>query len=203
MASPAPSGADLATPSVPAPTPKPKSAVSIEIDLQEQKAYLLHDGKKVYESPIASGRAGHLTLTGDFEVIEKDPNHFSNLYGQIVERGSGHVVISGADSAMAVPHGCFFKPAPMKFFMRFDGAAGMHAGILPGYPASHGCVRMPASKAKLFYNTVELGSPVHVFGKTPTHAARPARKARVEREESIPQAPPPPTPAPRRHFLFW
>lgn len=184
----------------PTPKPKPPSAISIEINISEQKAYLLHDGRRIYESPISSGRAGHLTPTGNFEVLQKDPDHFSSLYGQFVERGSGRVVVSGADASMPVPHGCIFKKAPMRFFMRFDGAAGMHAGVLPGYAASHGCVRMPLAKAKLFYNTAELGSVVKVYGTIPPRAERPARSPthtpRVERAIAIP------TPAPV-HRGWW
>jgi len=170
---------------VPSPTPGP--SYSIEIDLQTQRIYLLKDGHKFVDAPISSGRAGHLTPTGDFAVIEKDPNHFSNLYGRIVEKDSGRVVKSGADVATPVPKGCIFQPAPMKWFMRFDGAAGMHAGILPGYPASHGCVRMPPAKAQLFYQTVALGTPVHVFGTTPVRATH---------EEAEPHRPAPPAPKP-------
>jgi lipoprotein-anchoring transpeptidase ErfK/SrfK len=205
MASPAPEpSSPVPEPTAP-PEPKRVSAISIEIDLQQQKAYLLHDKHKVYESPISSGRAGHLTPTGDFEVLEKDLNHLSSLYGQIVERGSGRIVHSGADVATPVPPGCKFVRAPMKHFMRFEGAVGMHAGILPGYPASHGCVRMPASKAKLFYNAAEIGSPVHVFGKTPSHTERPARRELVTQEqEQEPIAPEPtPAPTPRRGWPFW
>src|SRR5438067_556921 len=77
-----------------APTPKPAPRTSIEIDLQEQKAYLLRDGHKLAESPVSSGRAGHLTPRGEFSVIEKDPNHTSNLYGQIVDKSTGRVVIA-------------------------------------------------------------------------------------------------------------
>ncbi len=150
-------------------TPTPPSEYSIEIDLGKQRAYLLKSGHTFAESPISSGREGHLTPTGNFEIIQKDLNHFSNLYGKFVDIRSGDVVKSGADSAMPVPKGCKFVPAPMKWFMRFDGAAGMHAGILPGYAASHGCVRMPASKAELFYNTIAIGTPVHVFGTPPAH----------------------------------
>lgn len=184
------------------PSPTPPSPYSIEIDLQTQRAYLLKNGQKIAEAPISSGRAGHLTPTGNFEVIEKDLNHFSNLYGKFVEKGSGRVVKSGADVAMPVPKGCKFVPAPMKWFMRFDGAAGMHAGILPGYPASHGCVRMPAAKAELFYNTVAVGTPVHVFGTTPvritvSHEGGPHRAATpVLRAVLAPT--PAPTPQPRR-----
>ncbi len=84
-----------ATAAVPSPTPR--SPYSIEIDLEHQRAYLLKDGNKIAVSPISSGRAGHLTPTGNFEIVEKDLNHFSNLYGKIVEAGSGRVVKSGAD----------------------------------------------------------------------------------------------------------
>jgi len=51
--------------------------------------------------------------------------------------------------------------------MRFHGADGMHAGYLPGYPASHGCVRMPEQNAIAFFNAVQIGTPVRVFGRTP------------------------------------
>src|SRR5262249_27476286 len=56
---------------------------------------------------------------------------------------------------------------PMPWFMRFHGADGMHAGYLPGYPASHGCVRMPDQLALEFYQAVDVGTPVTVFGRTP------------------------------------
>ncbi len=151
----------------PPPLPTPVSPYSIEIDLGKQRAYLLEDGAILSDAPISSGRAGHLTPTGNFSVLEKDLNHVSSLYGEFIDKESGRVVKAGADSAMPVPKGCVFVPAPMKWFMRFDGAAGMHAGILPGYPASHGCVRMPAAKAEFFYQTVDVGTPVHVFGDTP------------------------------------
>ncbi len=68
---------------------------------------------------------------------------------------------------MKVPRGGKFIPAPMRYFMRFHGADGMHAGYLPGYPASHGCVRMPEQLAIAFYQAVEVGTPVTVFGRTP------------------------------------
>ena len=61
-----------------------------------------------------------------------------------------------------------FIPAPMHYFMRFVGADGMHAGYLPGYPASHGCVRMPEQYAIAFFNSVSVGTPVTVYGRTPT-----------------------------------
>jgi lipoprotein-anchoring transpeptidase ErfK/SrfK len=196
-ATPAMNGTEQAE--VPSPTPPP-SPYSIEIDLGDQRAYLLEDGHEIAVSPISSGRPGHLTPTGNFEVIEKDLNHFSNLYGAIVDKDSGRVVKAGADSAMPVPKGCKFVPAPMKWFMRFDGASGMHAGILPGYAASHGCVRMPAAKAELFYETVEVGTAVHVFGTPPV---REAEKEEPRRQATVTQkATPAPTPKAHNWRLF-
>jgi lipoprotein-anchoring transpeptidase ErfK/SrfK len=139
---------------------------SVEIDLQEQTAYLLRNGRVLLATPIASGRYGHLTPTGSFKILEKERNHFSSMYGKIVD-ASGYTVVSDADADMPVPPGGKFIPAPMRYFMRFEGANGMHAGYLPGYPASHGCVRLPEQNAIVFYNTVEVGTPVTVFGRTP------------------------------------
>ncbi len=118
------------------------------------------------QSPISSGRYGHLTETGSFKVIEKERNHSSSIYGKIVD-ANGRTVVTDADVDMKVPTGCRFVPAPMPWFMRFHGADGMHAGYLPGYPASHGCVRMPDQLAVAFYNAVDVGTPVTVFGRTP------------------------------------
>jgi hypothetical protein len=138
----------------------------VEIDLGRQTAYLIRGRRVVMESPISSGRYGHLTETGSFKVIEKERNHYSSIYGKIVD-AYGHTVVADADVDMHVPRGCKFVPAPMPYFMRFHGSDGMHAGYLPGYPASHGCVRMPDQLAVAFYQAVDVGTPVTVFGRTP------------------------------------
>jgi lipoprotein-anchoring transpeptidase ErfK/SrfK len=139
---------------------------SVEIDLEQQTAYLIRGRRIVLASPISSGRAGHFTETGSFKITEKERKHFSSLYGKIVD-ARGRTVVADADADMRVPRGGKFIPAPMSYFMRFDGATGMHAGYLPGYPASHGCVRLPERNAIAFFNAVEIGTPVHVFGRTP------------------------------------
>jgi hypothetical protein len=138
----------------------------VEIDLGQQTAYLIRGRRVVMQSPISSGRYGHLTEIGSFKVIEKERNHNSSIYGKIVD-ANGRTVIADADVDMRVPRGCKFVPAPMPWFMRFHGADGMHAGYLPGYPASHGCVRMPDQLAIAFYNAIDVGTPVTVFGRTP------------------------------------
>lgn len=142
---------------------------SLEIDLQEQRAYLLRDGRPVLASPISSGRYGHLTKTGSFKILEKERTHYSSMYGKIVD-ARGNTVVADADADMPVPAGGKFVPAPMNYFMRFTGADGMHAGYLPGYPASHGCVRMPQQLAIAFFDSVDVGTPVTVFGRTPTES---------------------------------
>lgn len=138
----------------------------VEIDLQDQVAFLLRGHGVVLESPISSGRYGHLTQTGSFKVIEKELNHHSSIYGKIVD-ANGRTIVADADVDMKVPRGGKFVPAPMHYFMRFHEADGMHAGYLPGYPASHGCVRMPEQLAIAFYHAVDVGTPVTVFGRTP------------------------------------
>ena len=138
----------------------------VEIDLEQQTAYLIGGRRVVLQSPISSGRYGHLTETGSFKVIEKERSHYSTIYGRIVD-AYGRTVVSDADVDMRVPRGGKFIPAPMHYFMRFHGADGMHAGYLPGYPASHGCVRIPEQMAIAFFNAVEVGTPVRVFGRTP------------------------------------
>lgn len=143
-----------------------RAQTSIEIDLQEQMAYLLQNERVVVASPISSGRYGHLTDRGSFKILEKERNHYSSMYGKIVD-SRGNSVVADADADMPVPTGGKFVPAPMHYFMRFSGADGMHAGYLPGYPASHGCVRMPEQYAIAFFNAVSVGTPVTVFGRTP------------------------------------
>jgi lipoprotein-anchoring transpeptidase ErfK/SrfK len=142
-------------------------STSVEIDLEEQTAYLLQNGRPVLASPISSGRYGHLTKNGSFKILEKERTHYSSMYGKIVD-ARGNTIVADADADMRVPPGGKFIPAPMHYFMRFTGADGMHAGYLPGYPASHGCVRMPQENAIAFFNSVSVGTPVTVFGRTPT-----------------------------------
>jgi hypothetical protein len=153
---------------------------SVEIDLQEQRAWLLENGRPVLSTPISSGRAGHFTETGTFRIIEKERNHFSNMYGQIVD-AHGDTIVSDADSDMPLPRGAKFVPAPMRYFMRFNGAIGMHAGYLPGYPASHGCVRLPEANAIALFNAVDVGTPVTVFGVTPRGRSGGERPATMQR----------------------
>ena len=138
-------------------------SVHIRVSLPKQRAYLMVGDEVAADSPISSGKAGHSTPSGHFSVLEKDPDHRSSIYGDFVDR-SGRVVRAGISAKIdSAPSGTHYVGAPMRWFMRLTGeGVGMHVGILPGYPASHGCVRMPADGAKLFYDTVKIGTPVAV-----------------------------------------
>jgi lipoprotein-anchoring transpeptidase ErfK/SrfK len=135
----------------------------ILVSLPRQRAYLMTGDQIVIDSPISSGKRGHESPNGNFKVMEKDANHFSSLYGDFVDR-SGRIVRAGVSMHIdAAPSGTHFQGAAMKWFMRLTGeGVGMHVGILPGYPASHGCIRMPSDAAKLFYDHVKVGTPVDV-----------------------------------------
>lgn len=137
--------------------------VHIIVSLAKQRAYLMLGDQVVADGPISSGKRGHTSPTGNFKVLEKDPDHRSTVYGDFVD-GSGRVVRAGISSRIdSAPSGTHYVGAPMKWFLRLtDEGVGMHIGILPGYPASHGCIRESADGAKLFYDHVKVGTPVTV-----------------------------------------
>jgi lipoprotein-anchoring transpeptidase ErfK/SrfK len=133
----------------------------IVVSLESQTATLYHYGKLVAVSPISSGREGKASPVGKFSVIEKDVDHRSTLYGNYVRNGK--VVKENVDIRKGGrPAGSKFEGVPMPYFLRFSGAYGLHAGKVPGYPASSGCIRLPKRHAKRFYEAVRLGTPVVV-----------------------------------------
>ena len=135
----------------------------IVVSLSKQRAYLMIGDDVVADGPISSGRQGHGTPSGHFSVMEKDPNHHSSLYGDFVD-SSGRVVRAGVSAQIdSAPSGTHFAGAPMKWFLRLTSeGVGMHIGILPGYPASHGCIRESVDGAKLFYDYTKVGTSVVV-----------------------------------------
>jgi lipoprotein-anchoring transpeptidase ErfK/SrfK len=137
--------------------------VHILVSLTKQRAYLVLGDQIVADGPISSGKRGHSSPTGNFKVLEKDPDHRSTLYGDFVD-AQGRVVRAGISARIdSAPSGTHYVGAPMKWFLRLTGeGVGMHIGILPGYPASHGCIRESAEGAKLFYDHVKVGTPVMI-----------------------------------------
>jgi hypothetical protein len=133
---------------------------SIVVSLREQEAYLYRGKNRTASSRISSGREGYRTPVGRFQVMRKDEDHRSSVYGDYVD-ASGKVVKANVDIRRdrKPPHSRFVG-APMPYFLEFSPGYGLHQGYLPGEPASHGCIRMPYWKARQFYNAVHLGTVV-------------------------------------------
>ncbi len=142
--------------------------LSVYISLDRQRAYLKVGDEIGIDTPISSGKRAGMTPKGNFMVVQKDADHRSNLYGAFVNKDN-IIVRAGVSTRIdSAPSGTKFVGAPMKWFMRFGEttedhrAEGMHTGLLPGYPASHGCVRLPEQIAKLIFERVSLGTPVTI-----------------------------------------
>ena len=137
----------------------------VYVSLSKQRAYLINTttDEIVIDSPISSGKAGHGTPKGKYAIKEKDRDHRSSIYGDFVD-GGGRVVRRGVSTKIdSAPSGTKYIGASMKWFMRLTNeGVGMHTGILPGYPASHGCIRMPEQIAQMFYERVKVGTPAVV-----------------------------------------
>ncbi|MEG3123385.1 L,D-transpeptidase [Sphingomonas sp. GB1N7] len=118
-----------------APQLAPSGPVTVIVSLKTQRAYAYRNGVPIGVSTISSGKKGHATPTGIFTVLQKAVDHKSNLYSD----------------------------APMPFMQRLTWRGiALHAGNLPGYPASHGCIRLPLAFAKLLYGISALGMTVVV-----------------------------------------
>ncbi|MBA3830709.1 MAG: L,D-transpeptidase family protein [Chthoniobacterales bacterium] len=135
----------------------------VRVSLSKQRAYLLLSDEVVIDSPISSGKRARPTPTGSFHVLEKDKGHHSTVYGDFRD-ASGRIVRRGVSMRIdSAPSGTHFVGAEMTWFMRLTGdGVGMHVGFLPGYAASHGCIRMPSAAAEMFFNHVKVGTPVVV-----------------------------------------
>lgn len=164
----------LGGPSGAAPTGPPQDTVSywdgdgiggkpsVKISLGEQRAYFYRSGQLVGVSQLSTGREGLNTPTGNFSIVQKDKDHVSSLFGDYVDAGNNVVKANVDVNKDPKPPGTHFKGAPMPYFMRIHGGVGMHAGYLPGYPASHGCIRMPEFMAESFFKSVSGGTPVMI-----------------------------------------
>ena len=118
----------------------PGRGVHVLISLPQQKAWVFKDGELFDTSPVSTGKRGKETPVGTFPILQKKKRHFSNLYDN----------------------------APMPFMQRLTwGGVALHAGHLPGYPASHGCIRFPWGFAKKLYDLTSFSSRVTVTKEAP------------------------------------
>ncbi len=135
----------------------------IRINLADQKAYFYKGSQLVAQTSISTGTEGRVTPKGRFKVTQKNRDHHSSLYGVIKDNATGAIVNDDATVGKDIPKpGQTFVRAPMPNFLRFNGAVGMHTGHLPGYAASHGCVRLPDDMARHFFDNASIGTPVIV-----------------------------------------
>ncbi len=103
------------------------------VSLDEQRGYVYRNGLRIAVTTISSGKAGHATPTGVFTILQKDRDHHSSLYNN--------------------------APMPYQQRLTWDGIA-LHAGGLPGYPESHGCVHLPTAFAQRLFAATTLGMTV-------------------------------------------
>jgi lipoprotein-anchoring transpeptidase ErfK/SrfK len=135
---------------------------SIKIDLEAQRASFYRGQEVVGVSIVSTGREGHDTPPGKYRVTDKDKDHASSIYGDYVDE-SGQVIVSNVENKKDPrPPGTVFRGAAMPYFLRIHGSIGMHAGYLPGYPASHGCIRLPESMAIKFFENAPVGTAVEI-----------------------------------------
>jgi hypothetical protein len=129
------------------PEVSPQGPVVMVVSLPEQKAYVYRNGVLIGASTVSTGKKGHETPTGVFTILQKHEDHYSNVYDN----------------------------APMPYMQRLTwSGVALHAGRLPGYPASHGCVRMPYEFARKLYGETKTGLTVVVsneeeFSSTVAH----------------------------------
>ena len=141
-----------------------RGSAKIVVHVGEQRAYFYKGRKLVGESTVSTGRRGFDTPPGHYRVIQKDKDHVSSEFGDYVN-GSGQVVRSNIDVRKdPQPAGTRFDGARMPYFMRFNGGYGMHAGYVPRYRASHGCIRLPSRMARHFFENAPDDTPVIVKG---------------------------------------
>jgi hypothetical protein len=135
----------------------------IKISRKDQKAFFYKGNLLVGVSRISSGKEDHGTPNGRYKIIQLSKDHRSSKYGVFKDKITGATINDDVDTSKdKVPPGAVFVGAPMPNFMRFNGGVGMHTGYLPGYAASHGCVRMPHQMSEKFFENVKIGTPVIV-----------------------------------------
>lgn len=119
----------------------PEGPLLIVASITEQVAYVYRNGVRIARSSVSTGRPGHRTPTGVFTILEKEVHHTSSIY----------------------------KGAEMPYMERVTwGGIALHAGDLPGYPDSHGCVRLPLEFSKLLFGVTMKGATVIIAD---THSA--------------------------------
>jgi hypothetical protein len=115
------------------PERSPAGPLAIVVSLPDQRVFVYRNGIRIAVSTCSTGKPGHSTPTGVFTILQKDKNHRSSTYNN--------------------------APMPNMNRLTWSGIA-LHAGQLPGYPASHGCVRLPMDFSTKLFGITQIGTPV-------------------------------------------
>jgi hypothetical protein len=159
------------------------------INLSTQRVQYYKGPHLVGVSPISSGRESHGTVTGSYRILDKDVDHRSSLFGAYVDK-AGNVVLGDVDTRTdRAPPGTTYMGANMRYFMRIVGGIGMHEGYLPGYPASHGCIRLPTKMARIFFQETPVGTPVEIMGQSSLAATESAIPIGAEKIMDVASSP--------------
>ena len=157
-----------------APQIAPEGPILVYIDLGRQLATVYRNGVRIGVSTISSGRPGYETPTGVFTILEKNKEHLSSKYNS----------------------------APMPYQQRLTwGGVALHAGGLPGYPESHGCVHLPLAFSKLLFDAMPMGGTVVIAGGNEDPVNRPAAGVLAPAMAGITEMPLMPT-SPDQHFTW-
>lgn len=139
-----------------------RGSPKIVVHLDEQRAFFYKGKHLIGASNISTGRKNFETPPGKYRVIQKDKDHVSSEYGDYIGKDGEIVVKNVSRRKDPQPPGTEFDGAKMPYFLRFTRGYGMHAGFVPRYRASHGCIRMPAEMARHFFQAARDGTPVIV-----------------------------------------
>lgn len=135
----------------------------VVVSLGRQRAYLLVGDEVAMDVPVSTGKRRAQTPTGDFKVEEKSARFAAPWFGDFVD-GDGRVVRAGASTRVdAAPSGTKFRPVELRYNLRLNAEGlSLHAGTLPGYPAADTGVRLAPDIAPLFFQRVQVGTPVKI-----------------------------------------
>ena len=131
----------------------------VVVDKKKQMMYIYRGTHRIAYAPISSGRSSGMTPSGYFLIASKEEDHHS-YYGAFINADGE---LRDGDIRRDSPRpGERFEPAKMPYFMRVNGAVGIHEGYLPGHPSSHGCIRVPHLIAKNLFEIAPVGTRVVV-----------------------------------------
>lgn len=134
----------------------------VEILLDQQRGRLYIKDEIAMDFPACTGKSGEYeTPKGTFRITEKKLEHRSSLYGSYVN-AAGDVVEGGVRSTDTAPAGSRFEGTKLPYWMRFNGAIGMHTGNVYREGVSHGCVRIPPEACSIIFAKTTVGTPVIV-----------------------------------------